>query len=346
MKRRPLVFLAIAGLAASVLATGAATASPQLRAPGASGAARDKEPPITIRAAALRASFHCKGAVKGAKKEPIMLVTGTGATGDEAYTIGQGAFEHAGNPVCYINYPDDMTADIQTSVQYLVYGIRRESRMYGGKIAVFGISQGGLLPRIALTYWPDLRRKVSDVVAAAGTQHGTTLVAGPNGKKCSATNPCIPAGWQQAAGSRLLAAINREPIEAPGPTSWTTVRSSTDEVVQPQTGKHPSSVLKGATNILIQKICPGRKVSHIGTALDSVTFAAFMDAITHPGPAKISRLPKNVCSHPYAPGLNATTTAAFLSATTGLITSQEASEPTVNKEPKVEAFYKVVKANR
>jgi triacylglycerol lipase len=63
------------------------------------------------------------------------------------------------------------------------------------------------------------------------------------------------------------------------------VRSSTDEVVQPQSGKHPASSLVGASNILIQNVCPGRKVSHLGTAVDSVTFAAFVDAITHNGPA-------------------------------------------------------------
>ena len=61
--------------------------------------------------------------------------------------------------------------------------------------------------------------------------------------------------------------------------------------MQPQYGKQPTSALKGATNILIQAICPGRVTSHIGTAVDSVTFAAFADALSHKGPAKVSRLP-------------------------------------------------------
>ncbi|HEX3825469.1 MAG TPA: hypothetical protein VHV79_13505 [Mycobacteriales bacterium] len=334
MHRRALALLGVAVLAAGVLVSGVATAAPV------------KEPPIGIGKTALRAAFHCKGKVKGATKEPIMLVTGTGSTGDEAYLIGKGAFQHFGHPVCYLNYPDYMTADIQTSVQYLVYGIRRESAMFGAKIAIFGISQGGLLPRVALTYWPGLRTKVSDVVAAAGTQHGTTVRAGVNGKPCSSKHPCPPAAWQQEAGSAFLTALNREPIEAPGQTAWTTVRSSTDEVVQPQTGKHPASALVGATNILIQKICPGRKVSHIGTALDSVTFAAFADAVSHPGPAEVSRLPKNVCAHPYAPGLDQTTTAQTLSGTNSVISIQEQSAPRVRKEPPVRGYVKRIRANR
>ena len=98
-----------------------------------------------------------------------------GATGEQGYLIGEDAFEAYGHPVCYVNFPDFTTADIQVSVQYLVYGLRQEFKMACRKVAVFGISQGGLLPRFALTYWPDLRRKVADVLSAAGTQHGTTV---------------------------------------------------------------------------------------------------------------------------------------------------------------------------
>ena len=50
------------------------------------------DPPLTISKAKLDAALHCHGRLQGAKREPIMLVTGTGATGDEAYAIGKGAF--------------------------------------------------------------------------------------------------------------------------------------------------------------------------------------------------------------------------------------------------------------
>ncbi|MGE5408881.1 MAG: esterase/lipase family protein [Syntrophothermus sp.] len=307
-----------------------------LAAPAA--AKRPWEPPIKIPKPTLEAAFHCHGQVEGTKVQPLMFVTGTGATGEQGWLIGHGAFEALGRPVCDVDFPDYTTADIQISVQYLVYAIRREYAMAGRKIAIFGISQGGLLPRFALTYWPGLRAMVSDVVAAAGTQHGTTVGSGSN--PCSETNPCPPAYWQQAAGSNLLRALNRQPFEAPGPTSWTTVRSATDEAVQPTTGPHPTSSLRGASNILIQAVCPGRVTSHIGTAFDSVTFAAFADAITHRGPAKASRFPADVCSHPYAPGLDEKVAAAFLAGSAGLIASQESGVPRVGAEPKVRAYVK------
>ena len=100
---------------------------------------------------------------------------------------------------------------------------------------------------------------------------------------CSAR---IPA--RRPSGSRRPVQPARgdqpQPFEAPGPTAWTTVRSAADEAVQPQTGPHPTSALKGATNILIQAVCPGRDASHIGTAFDSVTFAAFADALATRAP--------------------------------------------------------------
>ena len=236
-------------------------------------------PRLTVPQSELDAAFKCPIDPTNAAVTPVMFVTGTGASGDQGYLIGQDAFEAYGHPVCYVNFPDFTTADIQISVQYLVYGLRKEFALAHRKVAAIGISQGGLLPRFALTYWPDLRKKVSDVVAAAGTQHGTNIGLGG----CTASSPCPPADWQQGKGSHLLRAINSQPDETPGNVSYTTVRSLTDETVQPQGGKHPTSALDGASNILIQGVCPGRTTSHIGTAVDSVTFAAFVDAVARGG---------------------------------------------------------------
>jgi hypothetical protein len=314
---------------------------------GGSGSALASGPPLTVPVSDLDAAVKCPIDPTNATTTPVMLVTGTGASGDQSYLIGKDAFEAYGHPVCYVNFPDFTTADIQVSVQYLVYGLRKEFFLAHRKVAVIGISQGGLLPRFALTYWPDLRKKVSDAVLAAGTQHGTTLGRG----SCSAAMPCAPAGWQQMAGSHLLRAVNSQPDETPGNVSYTTVRSLTDETVQPQGGKHPTSALDGASNILIQGVCPGRTTSHIGTILDSVTFAAFTDAVAHPGKekrgaARVSRFPSDVCSHPYAPGLNEAQTTLFLNASGGIISGNESAVPKVPVEPRVRKVFKKVPRSR
>ena len=304
---------------------------------GAAGGATAEEPTLQVPQADLEASLHCYGDQANGRV-PIMLVTGTGASGQEAYLIGKGAFDAYGSPVCTVDFPFYTTGDIHVAVQYLVHGIREQYRLAGRKIAVFGISQGGLLPRIALTYWPSLRPMVSDVIAAAGTQHGTR-VGGTAARKRCLREGCVPAAWQQRAGSSLLRTLNGYPDETPGPTSWTTVRSATDETVRPTTGRHPTSALKGASNILIQDICRGRRVSHIGTAVDSVTFAAIRDAIERPGPARTRRFPGNVCSTPYAPGLDRRTTANLVKGAGNLTGGRNAGSseaaPPVKAEPTV-----------
>lgn len=297
--------------------------------------AASADPPLTVPKAKLDAALHCHGKLRGAHRRPIMLVTGTGGTGEEAYALTKGAFDALGHPVCDVDFPAFTTADVQVSVQYLVEGIRVMARRAHRRIAVIGISQGGLLPRWALTYWPSLRPLVTDVLAAAGTQHGTVVA---DRHACALTG-CAPAVWQQAAGSKLLTAINRRPDETPGPTAWTTVRSLTDEIVQLQGGPHPTSALRGATNVLVQSVCPGRIVGHVGTLVDSVAFAAFADALAHRGPARVSRLPAGVCSHPFAPGLDPVATTAVLAASQSVLLGRVFNQvPRVKAEPRVRAY--------
>ena len=304
-------------------------------------AAAPAGPRLTVPRSELRAALKCHGALEDATTTPLMLVTGTGTTGDQLYALAKPSLDAYGHPVCYVNLPDSTTADLQVSVEYLVNGLRREFELAGRKVAVVGISQGGLLARFALTYWPDLRRKVVDVVSAAGTQHGTTV----GRDECSSATPCVPAGWQQLRGSHLLRAIDGGQDETPGRVSYTTVRSLTDESVQPQTGARPASALVGASNIVIQNVCAGRTTTHVGTATDSVTFAALVDAVRHhgrgrKGAAKVARLPSDVCGHPYAPGLDEATIDAFLAASGGVIDAQIGSAPTVASEPEVRALFR------
>jgi hypothetical protein len=263
------------------------------------------EPPLDVSASKLRSSLFCQESVTRASRTPVLLVTGTGVDGSEAWPDSlQISLNRAGSPSCYVNFPQHTTGDIQVAAEYLVYAIRAVSARAGREIAVYGISQGGLLPRFALTYWPSLRAKVSDVVLLAGTQHGTTTFQALMGL-CAPNCRFSAAAWQQAAGSNLLKALNRSGRpEIFGPTSWTTVRSLTDEIVQPTGGSNPTSALKGASNIVIQQICPGRQTSHIGTGVDSVSYAALADAMSHEGPARASRISRSVCGQTYAPGLN------------------------------------------
>lgn len=303
-----------------------------------------REPRLTVPASKLKAALHCQPQVREAKATPVLLVTGTGFTGQEGWVeAGNGveAMRAAGHPNCYIDFPNYTTGDVQTSVQYLVHAIRQTRKRAGRDIAVYGISQGGLMPRWALTYWPSLRRMVSDAVLVAGTQHGTTGAAQSSviAHLCRSSG-CPPAFWQQSVNSHLLKALNAQPDETPGRTAYTTVRTLTDDVVQPQEGVYPTSSLQGASNILIQQVCPGRTTGHIASPADSVAVAALEDAIAHKGPARASRLPADVCSQPYAPGLDVTALQQFLDASLGTVATRllNGTYPLVKREPPVRPY--------
>jgi triacylglycerol esterase/lipase EstA (alpha/beta hydrolase family) len=301
--------------------------------PAGPAGASAPEPRLTVPPARLAAAVTCHGDLRKDGAPPVVFAPGTWSDGSQVYALGRGAFEALRRPLCVVSFPDRATADLQVSVQYLVHAIRAAARRAGQPVDVAGASQGGVLARLALTVWPSLRAQVDDVVTVAAPHHGAR-----GSLDVCARKGCPPAIWQQARGSHLLDALNNGGDETPGPASWTTVRSASDDVVQPQTGAHPTSALEGAENVLIQDVCPGRRTTHLATVVDSVTIAALRDAIGHDGPARRSRLPADVCAHPYGTGLDEQQTAQFLALAPGMLRRQGARVRRVRREPEVRAW--------
>ena len=108
----------------------------------------------------------------------------------------------------------------------------------------------------------------------------------------------------------------------------------------PQAGANPASSLKGASNILIQSVCKGRKTSHVGALFDSVTWAALFDAVAHSGPAKTPRFPKTVCAKPFGPGIDAAQTWVVLAVAARTRLDRFSGVPVVASEPAVAAYAK------
>jgi hypothetical protein len=93
----------------------------------------------------------------------------------------------------------------------------------------------------------------------------------------------------------------------------TSVYSGIDELVSPQVGLNASARLNdvrgvGATNIQIQMACPGLPAGSLYThdplLFNSLVYALFADALTHDGPADLSRIDLDtVCNQIIAPAL-------------------------------------------
>lgn len=237
--------------------------------------------------------LRCDARVALGARTPVLLVNGTGGTGGELHALMAPELARSGVAARWVDLPRYGLGDLQDSVGRLAAGVRALARRAGRPIALYGVSQGALLARAALTMWLALRRDVDDVVAVAGPQHGT---AAPAFAVCG---PCAAALWQQRRGSAFLRALaGRGRAEAPGPTAWTTIRSSADSVIVPSS----SATLRGASNVLIQRICPGRRTSHLDIAADPVSAAVLADALAHRGPARAARLPRSACAREPARG--------------------------------------------
>lgn len=270
-------------------------------------------PKLSVSTATLKAALQCSGNFTS-KLEPILLNPATGVTVDQNYAWNyEKAFTAQGRPWCALHMPSHTLGDIQVAGEYLVYGIRAMHAKAHKKIAIMGHSQGGMSMRWALRFWPDTRPMVEDVIGMAGSNHGTSSL----GVCVSGLTKCAPAGWQQAASSAFIKALNSGAETFKG-ISYTEIYTHTDEVVKPNnSAANSSSSLhtgKGAiTNVATQDVCPHDVYEHllVGT-IDPTAYALALDALNHAGPAKPSRIGTASCRQLYQPGVNPLTVDTYL----------------------------------
>jgi len=237
----------------------------------------------------------------------VLLVQGTGATAKDNWSwTYEPALNKLSIPWCQIDLPDHATGDIQINGEYVVYAIRTMYARAGRRIAIIGHSQGGMVPRWALRFWPDTRTMVDDVIGFAPSNHGTT-----QGAATCSDGSCSAADWQQWNISNFVKALNSSAETWPG-ISYTNVYTHTDEVVQPNLDDTGSSSLHTGggriANVAIQDICPADTNEHLLVGLvDPVAYALAVDALGHDGPADPKRVGPAVCAQQLQPGVNPAT---------------------------------------
>jgi hypothetical protein len=264
-------------------------------------------PPLSVPEAKLAAALSCSSGVAGASRAPVLLVQGTGATAKDNWSwTYEPALDKLHIPWCQIDLPDHATGDVQINGEYVVYGIRTMYARAGRRIAIIGHSQGGMVPRWAMRFWPDTRAMVDDMIGFAPSNHGTTQASTSCGD-----GSCSAADWQQWDISSFVKALNSS-AETWSGISYTNVYTRTDEIVQPNMDDTGSSSLHTGsgriTNVATQDVCPNDTNEHlaIGTT-DPVAYALALDALDHDGPANKSRVDPTVCAQPFHPGVNPAT---------------------------------------
>lgn len=289
-------------------------------------------PRLTVPAKLLTASLTCTSSVRRAAQTPVLLIHGTGATSDANWASSWvPALDHLRRPHCEVQLPSFGNTDVQVSAEYVVHALRTMNRLAGRQVSIVGHSQGGMIGRWALKYWPDTRAMVDDFVGLAPSNHGTDLFV----VQCALPQGCSPAQWQQRTGSRFLEALNAGRQTWPG-IDYTTIITETDEVIlPPRAGYLPRQRGGGAVaNLSVQQLCPTETVEHFGMAYDNAAWLLGRDALSHAGTARLDRVDRSTCGDPFLPN------ADVVGLATGLtdIAAGIAGAPSVLKEPSLRTY--------
>lgn len=289
LRRRALAATLVAvGLAASPLVP--ARAASVASTPAATLSCRGDAPGSVVAPSAMPARVG----------EPVLLVHGTFTTGDENYKWALA--EHlakAGLNVCWFDYPNRGLDDMQAAGEMTANAIVQVAKAAGGQVDVLGHSQGAILPRWAVRWFPEAAAAVDDLVLLAGPHHGTSLTSMYGKVPSAGCSPlvCTAAMWQFSPDSQFTAALNRD-YETDDAHDVTNLYTLFDQLVRHDIGSvntraevEDASKLAddgdpgGVVNILMQDLCPGRPVDHIGLFIDHVMARLAIDAFTRAGPA-------------------------------------------------------------
>jgi Lipase (class 2) len=294
-------------------------------------------PPLSVPVAKLKGALSCTSGITGDARNPILLIPGTNLDPSSNYSWNyERAFAAMHWPYCTVTLPYHTLGDIQVAGEYVVYALRAMSARAGRAVDILGYSQGGMLPRWALRFWPDTRRMVRSYVALDPSNHGTLDA----NALCQRT--CAPADWQQAANSHFLGALNSFTETFAG-IYYTVIFSRTDEIVVPNLDASGSSSLHtGAghiANIAVQDICPNDTSEHLAMgSYDPVGYALAVDAFSHESLADPARIARTVCAEPFQPGVNPGTFASDYAAYLAAIGQAEQQAPEVSAEPPLKCY--------
>jgi len=329
-------------VARTVLVTAAALAA--LTGSVTTASAADGGPTLQVPQDALERSLDCTGDLAG--PEPVLLIPGTTQAPAEFSWNYARAFERAGRPFCTVELPEHGMGDIQVAAEYVVSAVRTVSERAGRPIDVVGHSQGGMITRWAVKYWPDTRADIDDLVGLAPSNHGTVVANG----LCAVPIGCAPSIWQQRAGSAFMTALNSD-SETYDEIDYTVVFTELDEVVVPNVqlpvlpdaAPPASSALRGdGANLRIvslQSVCPAHPADHLTTGTsDAVAYALTVGALDHDGPADPSRIDRGVCLQLLQPGVDPLTFPTDLAAVGVTIADQLVTARRVTAEPALQPY--------
>lgn len=206
---------------------------------------------------------------------PVVVVPGYGGDVGSVEPVRR-QLTAAGREVSVVDTPGDGTGDLRDQARALAEVVDEVLAASGAdSVDLVGYSAGGVVARWYVREL-DGADVVRRVVTLGSPHHGTDNAA----TALAAAGSCPPACEQLAPDSDLLRRLNAGD-ETPAGPRWATLRTQDDTVVVPV----DSAALEGATNVLVQQVCPAATTTHGELPGDPVTRELLAAALGEAAPS-------------------------------------------------------------
>jgi pimeloyl-ACP methyl ester carboxylesterase len=239
--------------------------------------------PYSVGLERLDAAVHCATQLKRGA-HPVLLVPGGQTSAATWSTNWLQLVPRLGRVPCTVDLPDDGQADIQLSAEYVARALQVLHDTTRERTVVIGHSQGGLIARSAIEYFPQAAF-ISELVQFATPNHGMTLVD----QECSG-RACAAAAQQMRPAAKFIAALNAMSLSQS--VSIVSIYSTTDHLIMPISP--PTAEVPNGTTVAVQEICPTRSVDHNQILSDNVAVSLALDALRHAGTLDLTRVRSRV----------------------------------------------------
>jgi triacylglycerol lipase len=210
---------------------------------------------------------------------PVLLVPGYGGSTSSLAVLASRIRTATGRQATVVHLPGNGTGSLAADAGVLNAAVARALRGGAPSVDVIGYSAGG----VATLLWAREDagdRKARRIVTLGSPFHGTTVAGSAAG---FAPGACPLACEQLVPGSSLLAGLAGG---APAGLPWLSLWTTDDTTVDPP----DSARLAGATDVPVQSVCPGQRISHSQLPTSRAVTAMVLQAIgpgpvTRPGPA-------------------------------------------------------------